>query len=130
MTGINELTFYGSALTDIIVYSDNNDYASIDGIVYNKDTSTLICCPPARKSVSIPNHVTAINDRAFWYCKALTSATMPNTMTTIGKFTFFGCTTLTSITIPNSVTTICDYVFMQCYALETIENQSEISQTS
>ena len=35
MTGINELTFYGSALTDIIVYSDNNDYASIDGIVYN-----------------------------------------------------------------------------------------------
>lgn len=53
-------------------------------------------------SVTIPNSVTKIGERAFHGCPLLTSVTIPNSVTTIGDNAFSSCI-LTSITIPNSV---------------------------
>lgn len=44
----------------------------------------------------------------------ITSITIPESVTSIGNRAFDGCYNLTSITIPNSVTTICDCAFQYC----------------
>ena len=71
-------------------------------------------------SVTIPNGVTSIGDDAFCYCSGLTSITIPNSVTSIEESTFYSCTGLTSVTIPNSVTSIGDYAFCHCYRLTSI----------
>ena len=63
-------------------------------------------------SVTIPNSVTSIGERAFRNCSSLTSITIPNSVTSIGGAAFYGCSSLTSITIPNNITELpCYYEF-------------------
>ena len=68
----------------------------------------------------IPDSVTSIGDRAFYWCESLTSITIPNSVNSIGSFAFSGCSGLTSITIPDSVTSIGDRAFEECANLTSI----------
>ena len=105
---------YCSSLENINVELGNNNYSSIDGILYNKDQTSLLCCPGAKISVTIPNSVTSIGNDAFHGCYGLTSVTIPNSVTSIGNDAFYDCSGLTSVTIPNSVTSIGSYAFGYC----------------
>ena len=49
------------------------------------------------KDLIIPNSVTSIGERAFYYCKGLTSVKIPNSVTSIGKEAFHGCFKLTTV---------------------------------
>ena len=71
-------------------------------------------------TVSIPNSVTTIGERAFSRCSSLTSITIPNSVTSIGNYAF-SVSGLTSITIPESVTYIGGYAFEYCSRLTSIE---------
>ena len=51
-------------------------------------------------SVTIPDSVNSIGDRAFYNCSGLTSITIPDSVTSIGSAAFSGCASLESITIP------------------------------
>ena len=88
--------------------------------MYNKDVTTLICCPNGKTSITIPNSVTSIGDYAFFYCSSLTSITIPNSVTSIGICAFSACYNLTSITIPNGVTSIGEWAFYGCSSLTSI----------
>ena len=66
------------------------------------------------KSITIPDSVTSIRERAFEGCIELTSVTIPNSVTTIGEWAFAFCRRLKTITIPNSVTSIGSYAFYGC----------------
>jgi len=57
-------------------------------------------------SVVIPDNVTSIGERAFYYCTSLTSVVIPESVTSIGAFAFGDCSMLTAVTIPYSVTSI------------------------
>ncbi len=122
VTSIGEGAFADcTGLTSINVAEDNLNYASIDGVLYNKDKKTLIKCPEGKTgSVTIPNSVTSIGDAAFEGCTGLTSMTIPNSVKTIGEGAFFFCTGLTSMTIGNGVTSIGEWAFHGCTGLTSM----------
>ena len=64
--------------------------------------------------------LTSINDRAFYFCDALTSITLPKTVTSIGEYAFYYCSKLTSINLPNSISSIGSSAFENCYGLSSI----------
>ncbi|MBP5366455.1 MAG: leucine-rich repeat protein [Bacteroidales bacterium] len=84
-----------SNVTEINVGSANSKYTSKNGVLFNKDMTTLICYPAGKSgSYTIPNTVTSIGEYAFYYCDGLTSISIPNSITTIGDGAFSGCSSL------------------------------------
>ena len=71
-------------------------------------------------SVTIPNSVTSIGDRAFNNCSNLISVILGNSVESIGKYAFAVSVSLTSITIPNSVTSIKESTFGSCTGLTSL----------
>lgn len=72
-------------------------------------------------SIDIPKSVTSIGAAAFAQCTGLTSIVIPDGVTVIDESTFAGCTSLKSVTIPDSVTTIAGGAFSGCTALTTLK---------
>ena len=107
-------------LTAINVDSDNDVFSSIDGVLYNKNASSLKCCPGGKTSVTIPNSVTSIGAYAFYSCKKLSSVTIPNSVITIGEGAFGYCYSLTAIALPTSVTSIGSGIFTDCESLTAV----------
>ena len=123
VTSIGNNVFYGcTGLTNITVDSSNPSYCSESGVLFNKDKTTLICCPigKANSSYTIPYGVTVIADYAFERCSGLTSVTIPSSVISIGHHAFERCSALTSITIPSSVTFIDMNCFSDCSRLTII----------
>jgi hypothetical protein len=123
VTSIGGGAFLGCySLTAINVDAGNSTYASVDGVLYNKNKTALIICPGGRTGAftTIPTSVTSIGDFSFQNCESLTSVTIPTSVTTIGQQAFEDCTSLTSITIPNSVTTIGERAFYSCSKLTSV----------
>jgi len=100
-------------LTAINVDASNTAYSSDNGVLYNKNKTTLIKCPAKGITgvYTIPDSVTSIEEHAFSGCTSLTSVTIPDSVTSIGNNAFLNCTSLTSITLPNNVTSIGDGAF-------------------
>jgi len=120
---IKEKAFTGcSSLTNISVDNDSTNYKSIDGVLYSKDGTNILCYPAAKsdKNYTIPNSVIIIGSNAFSRCTKLTSIVIPNSVKTIGYRAFEGCTGLTEIKIPDSVTSIVNSAFIDCSNLTSI----------
>ena len=89
-------------LTEISVNSNNTEYASENGVLFNKAKTTLICCPAGKAGAySIPAGVTSIDDYAFYNCSKLTSISLSESVTYIGDNAFYGCS-LTYTTYDNA----------------------------
>ncbi len=113
---------YCDKLTAINVSVSNSNYTSQDGILFDKNKTTLIQYPVGRTAAAyaVPAGVQSINGKAFYYCSALTKISFPDTLTTIGVNAFEGCTGLTEIVIPESTTTIESYAFYYCTGLKAV----------
>ena len=87
------------SLTSIDVASGNLNYLSEDGVLFNKNKSTLIQYPIGNKRTEyiIPNSVTTISGYAFFNCSSLTSVTIPNSVTTIEWDAFNRCSSLNDV---------------------------------
>ena len=123
VTNIDSRTFYNChSLTTIEVDSANTTYSSEDGVLFNKDKTTLILYPVGntRTSYTIPDSVTSIGSHAFSGCSNLTSITIPSSVVTIDGYAFENCSSLTSITIPEGITSIGNYAFRNCSSLTSI----------
>ena len=117
-----------SALTAINVDAANTIYKSIDGVLYSKDGTDLICFPEGKAgNFTIPSGVTAILSNAFYCCTNLTGVTIPIGVTRIDYDAFYGCESLTGINIPDSVTTIRGNAFRFCNSLTRIKIGSGVT---
>ncbi len=119
VTSIGENVFMNcNGLTEINVSADNETYASADGILYNKEMTTLIKCPEAKEGqIDIPDGVISIENYAFYICTALTEIEMPESVTTTGYYTFFGCTGLISVKALNEKIEFGSGSFVGCTGL-------------
>lgn len=111
----------GSELEELIVDSRNTKYKSINGILYDYDVKTLICCPSGYKSeANIPNTVETIGEGAFFLCHKLTSIKFPDNLKTIKTHAFACCYKLTDVKLPDNLETIEERAFWCCSELMSI----------
>ena len=123
--GVEEIGNY--AFTDCInlqavnVPTENSNFSSQDGVLFNKDKTELIYYPLGKNGgYIIPDGVTAICDYAFSYSK-LSDIVLPNSLRDIGEWAFGYCTNLKNIDIPASVKNIGYASFNHCTGLQNIE---------
>lgn len=75
----------------ITVDAENVNFSSKDGVLFDKDKTTLIHCPISISgSLIIPGSVTSISDGAIYNCTRLTSVAIPSSVSSIGFFPFSG----------------------------------------
>lgn len=89
------------ALQSISVPDENMSLKSVDGVLYDKNTTRLICFP-ANKNVTtytVPETVTEIGAYAFRNNQNLTSITIPKSVKSIGTQAFYFCTKLSDVYI-------------------------------
>jgi len=122
VTSISEEAFSDCAsLLTITVATANENYCSVDGVLFNKNKTTLIQHPAGKAGkYVIPAGVTSIGSGALSNCGKLTEITIPTGVTLIGSRAFSNCTKLAEITIPASVTNIQLSAFTGCDALTSI----------
>jgi hypothetical protein len=123
VTSIVYMAFDGcKSLGEINVAADNTAYTTENGVLYNKDKTSLLVYPVGKTDAffSVPDSVTGIEAKIFAYCTNLASVTIPDSVTTIGMGAFLDCYNLTSVTIGNGVTGIEMLAFYDCTSLTNI----------
>lgn len=121
-------TFDGSAfvsctsLTGIEVSDASEDFAAVDGIVFSKDGTELVCYPCGKPDAAytVPDGVVSVGFEAFKECPALTELTLPEGVNSIGELAFSECRALTVVTLPASLTEIGDWAFRACNELADV----------
>ena len=109
-------------LMKINVDAANENYASDDGILYNKAMTKLITCPAGiTGSYTVPSTVTTLGFAAFegsQLSEVVFSA--DSQLVTLGYRVFYNCDNLLSITVPAGVQSIDNYAFAECGNLESV----------
>ena len=79
-----------NSLASVTVDPNNQNYASQDGILYNKAKTSFVYIPQAISgNITIPAGVTSIGDWAFNNRTSLASITIPASVTSIGNYAFY-----------------------------------------
>ena len=133
---IRTITGYGGTDTVVVIPSKINGVTveTIDHAAFERSAVTSVTIPDSvtaildrafancsqLTNISIPNSVTSIGFSAFEHCTSLKSITLPSSLRNISMFLFHNCSQLTTIQIPDSVPSIQDYAFGNCTSLETI----------
>ena len=133
--------FYDSAITAYNISETNNNFDTIDGVLYNEAHSTIFAYPQSKSGTTyvVPDTVTAIEQFAFsnslietitlhegllyisdaaFLSSNLTNVTLPSTLLYIGGYAFSE-TFVTSIHLPGDIENIVPNAF-QDTPLETI----------
>jgi hypothetical protein len=80
------------------VDTNNPDYSSMAGVLFNKSQKSLLQWPAGKGgSYALPGGVTNIGSYAFDSCASLTSVVMPTNVTSIGDSAFGSCGSLTGL---------------------------------
>lgn len=101
-------------LCEFIIDEKNEHIKLVDGILFNRDEASIICCifDKDRNSYVIPDGIESIEESAFTDCHFKT-VTIPDSVKRIGEGAFNGCD-FESITIPAGIETLEKGVFEYC----------------
>ena len=134
---------FTSKMCNIEVHENNQYFCSVDGILFSKDLTAILCYPAGRnekaysipegvariggtcfagsclEKVDIPDSVLTIETGAFELC-GLKSIDLPPHLQTIGEAVIYA-TSIESVVIPASVQRIADNAFSVCSSLKSID---------
>lgn len=101
------------------VDADNREFCAEDGVLLNRQKTSLFCYPmkKAGRSYCIPDTVTAIDNCAFRGCSGLTEVIIPPEIGFIGDWAFDGCASLRHIQLPPGLKHLGDDAFRGCISL-------------
>ena len=121
-----------NSLETFMVDPENPSYTSEDGVLFNKDLTTLLYYPKGKSGAyTIPDGAINIGESAFRGCSNLTDVIIPDSVTTIGASAFSDCINLTSIYLSSGVSNIANTSFSNCSGLEAfIVDAANTSYTS
>ncbi len=96
---IGESAFIYTFLKAVYVDENNNCYSSVDGVLFNKDKTELICYPGGKTNsfYEIPATVKRFNADAFFINFYLEEIVVPENVNSIDGGNFFACFNLTDI---------------------------------
>ncbi len=120
-----------SNLLSAQISPENPNYSCRDGVLFNKDGTTLIRYIVApRGAYSIPDGTKIIEGRAFAQCGTLTSVTFPNSVEKIGDSAFLGCSSLTFAKLPERLSFLPWGLFYGCENLTSVVMPKSLNRIS
>ena len=106
------LIFRNTQFNEIIVLDTSSKYSSYDGVLYDKDQTTLLFCPRTKTGeLIIPDTVKTIRAESVRDCLISGRLTLPENLETIEADAFYNTKFVGDLVIPNSVKTIGGYAF-------------------
>ena len=123
VTFIGEDCFSGcSNLMSIDVAEGNLVFSSLDGVLYDRNQTTLLVHPmkKSEECYEVPLGVSSIGPCAFEGC-FLSSVLIPKSVREVGESAFAFCRNLQQITIPFGVVNVEDLTFLSCDSLEKVD---------
>lgn len=110
-----------SSLKEIDISEDNIYFTADNGVLYNKDKTTLIAFPTGYSGTfTVPETVISIANYAFYTCRYLTKVQMFNDVQSIGDKAFAMCQELYSIRFSDNLSIIGDEAFRGCMSLRQL----------
>ena len=124
VTYLGETCFGGcQSLTTIQVADNNQQYSSIEGVLFDKNQKKLIACPAGKTgSYTVASTVTTFGVGAFEGSRLSQVLFADGSqLATLGYRVFYDCDSLAEIQIPASVMSIGNYAFAYCDNLKTVQ---------
>jgi hypothetical protein len=119
VTNIYSTAFvYCSNLTALDVDVINPAFSSVDGVLFDKYQTILLCYPAGLPgNYFMPGSVISIGDNAFEFCFNFTNVIIPDAVTTIGRSAFYGCENISHFTLSSNLVSIGSSAFSACKQL-------------
>ena len=138
---------------EVIVDTNNPNYSSLDGVLFNKDHTSLIQFPTSKLGAYLmPNTINHISIRAFAACKistisfssnlestgysafafsdSLKKLTISPTIKHIDNESFYFCKNLEEVTLSEGIISIGERAFNWCFSLKSITIPKSVNKIS
>ena len=111
-----------AALAKIDVAPENPRFRSVDGVLFDAETKTLLAFPPGgSERCVVPNGVERIAYGAFEFSPRLAEIVLPASVRSVGAYAFYECSDLTAIRFPAALCELGYSAFYRCEALRQVE---------
>lgn len=110
-----------TALTQVNVDAANPAYSSENGVLFNKDKTTLLRYPAAKPGTTytVPKSVTCIGESAFGQCTALKELTLSENVSKIESYAFEDFAAITKMTVLATVPPTAETSAFKYFNLDT-----------
>lgn len=127
-----------NTLVSIQVSSENETFASNNGVLFSKDLTTLVKYPngksasdnEASNSYTIPKTTKQIYNHAFYHHTTLETVIFDENVVQIGKEAFAYCSKLSSVRLNSEIKVIENRAFMGCQNLKSIDLPEKLTKLS
>ena len=98
---------YCDLLAEFRVDTGNPSFSAVDGVLFDKDGTSLLVCPGGMAGVyEVPAGVESICSNAFRFCRHLTGVVCPEGLKRIESKAFDSCPLLDSVFLPSSLESV------------------------